>query len=145
MRSEATKKTTGYFYRQRVRFSEAQPEQTNRPAWIATIAADGNPDTWQEGQPMTNKPDIDSEWIALARAVIIQAAREAVEGNADAVAWLAADETADTWYLVAGVRRSAVLAWLNKPRIQAGAKRGNRSRSTTTGAKITSANKQAVI
>ena len=93
---------------------------------------------------MTNKPDIDSEWIALARAVIIQAARDAVAGDESAAAWLAADETADTWFMVAGVRRSAVLAWLKRPRIQHGAKRGNRSRSTTTGAKITSANKQAV-
>lgn len=73
---------------------------------------------------MTNGIDIDAEWIALARAVIIQAAREAVEGNADAAQWLAADETADTWFIVAGVRRSAVLAWLKRPRIQPGMKRG---------------------
>ena len=104
-----------------------------------------DPDTWQEGQPMTtNSIDIDSEWVALARAVIIQAAREAAAGDELAAAWLAADETADTWLIVAGVRRSAVLAWLKRPRIQAGAKRGKGSRSTTTGAKITSANKQAV-
>lgn len=87
--------------------------------------------------------ETESEWIALARAVIIQAAREAVEGNADAARWLAADETAETWFFVAGVRRSAVLAWLKKPRIKAGAKRGSGRRSTT-GGKITSANIQAV-
>jgi len=101
--------------------------KTTRPAWSQPAQAVNrlDPDTWQEGQPMTGEIEIDSEWIALARAVVIQAAREAVEGNADALAWLAADETADTWFIVAGVRRSAVLAWLHKPRIKAGAKRGS--------------------
>lgn len=68
--------------------------------------------------------DIDSEWVALARAVIIQAAREAAAGDVDAVAWLAADETNDTWFIVAGVRRSAVLAWLERPTIKNGVRRG---------------------
>ena len=57
-------------------------------------------------------PEIESEYIALARAVIIQAARDAWGGDLAAAAWLASDETADTWYLVAGVRRDYVLAWL---------------------------------
>lgn len=57
-------------------------------------------------------PEIESEYIALARAVIIQAARDAWGGDRAAIAWLASDETADTWYLVAGVRRDYVLAWL---------------------------------
>lgn len=84
--------------------------------------------------------EIDNEWIALARAVIIQAAREAAAGDVGAAQWLAADETAETWLFVAGVRRSAVLAWLERPRIKA---RGGWSRSTT-GTAITSANKQVV-
>ncbi len=79
--------------------------------------------TWQagnygEGREMA--ANIESEWIALARAVIIQAAKDTAAGDPAAAAWLAADETADTWYLVAGVRRSAVLKWLQRPRILAG-------------------------
>ena len=58
--------------------------------------------------------EIESEYIALTRAVIIQAAREARAGNLSAAAWLASEETADTWYIVAGVRRDYVLKWLAK-------------------------------
>lgn len=56
--------------------------------------------------------EIENEYIALARAVIIQAARDAWGGDRAAIAWLASDETADTWYIVASVRRDYVLAWL---------------------------------
>jgi hypothetical protein len=59
-------------------------------------------------------PEIESEYITLARAVIIQAARDAAGGDGDAAAWLASDETADLWFMVAGVRRSAVIAWIAK-------------------------------
>lgn len=55
---------------------------------------------------------IETEYIALARAVIIQAARDAAGGDRDAARWLASDETADLWYSVAGLRRDKVLAWL---------------------------------
>lgn len=127
----------------------ATRQTRTRPNWTKTSAATVNqldPDTWQ-GKPMTttNGINIDSEWIALARAVIIQAAREAAAGDVDAARWLAADETAETWFTVAGVRRSAVLAWLAKPRIKAGVRKGSAARArSTTSAKITSANKQAV-
>ena len=57
---------------------------------------------------------IETEYIALARAVIIQAARDAAAGDREAAAWLADDETADLFFIAAGVRRSAVIAWLNK-------------------------------
>ena len=56
--------------------------------------------------------EIENEYIALARAVIIQAARDAWGGDLAAAAWLASDETADTWYIVAGVRRDYVIAWI---------------------------------
>ena len=83
--------------------------------------------TWQagnygEGREMA--ANIESEWIALARAVIIQAAKDTAAGDPAAAAWLASDETADTWFLVAQVRRSAVLAWLQRPRILAGTRKG---------------------
>ena len=42
--------------------------------------------------------EIESEYIALARAVIIQAARDAWGGDRAAIAWLASDETADLWF-----------------------------------------------
>lgn len=61
---------------------------------------------------------IESEYIALARAVIVQAARDAAAGDVGAAAWLASDETADTWLMIAGVRRSAVLSWLKRPTIK---------------------------
>ncbi len=106
-------------------------------------AGNGTPDT-AKGQPMTQRNDIDSEWIALARAVIIQAAREAVAGDESAAAWLAADETAETWLFVAGVRRSAVVAWLDRRILRPGTRKGTARRSrSTTSAKITSANKRA--
>lgn len=72
----------------------------------------------------TNGIDMESEWIELARAVIVQAAREAAAGDVDAARWLASDETNDTWFFVAQVRRSAVLAWLDRPRIKAGTRKG---------------------
>ena len=56
--------------------------------------------------------EIESEYIALARAVIIQAARDAAGGDMAAADWLARDETADLWFIVAGLRRSAVIGWL---------------------------------
>ena len=58
--------------------------------------------------------EIESEYIALARAVIIQAARDAAGGDLAAADWLAREETADTWYIVAGVRRDYILKWLAK-------------------------------
>jgi hypothetical protein len=58
--------------------------------------------------------EIETEYIALARAVIINAARDASKGDRSAAAWLASDETADIWFFVAGVRRDYVLAWLEK-------------------------------
>lgn len=86
--------------------------------------------------------EIESEYIALARAVIIQAARDAWGGDRAAIAWLASDETADTWYLVAGVRRDYVLAWLEngcniksrtkKPTRQAPAKQTKRKIQSRT-------------
>lgn len=83
--------------------------------------------------------NIDSEFIALARAVIIQAAREAAGGDLDAAAWLAADETADSWFVVAGVRRSAVLAWLARPTIKHGTRKGNRYKRRDHNQRITAA------
>lgn len=75
---------------------------------------------------------IEAEYIALARAVIIQAAREAASGDIDAIAWLASEETADTWYAVAGVRRSTVLAWLTRGcKIRAKIKKPSRSKAPT--------------
>ena len=56
--------------------------------------------------------EIESEYIALARAVIIQAARDAAGGDMAAADWLARDEIADMWFIVAGLRRSAVIGWL---------------------------------
>ena len=56
--------------------------------------------------------EIENEYIDLARAVIIQAARDAWGGDRAAIAWLASDETADLWFIVAGLRRDYVLAWL---------------------------------
>lgn len=86
--------------------------------------------------------EIESEYIALARAVIIQAARDAWGGDRAAIAWLASDETADTWYIVAGVRRDYVLAWLEngckiksrtkKPTRQAPAKQAKRKIQSRT-------------
>jgi hypothetical protein len=58
--------------------------------------------------------EIDNEYIALARAVIIQAARDAAGGDRGAADWLASEEVADSWFIVAGVRRDAVLRWLAK-------------------------------
>ena len=71
--------------------------------------------------------EIESEYIALARAVIIQAARDAAGGDRGAAAWLANDETADLWFLVAGLRRDYVMAWLvNGCKIKAGIKKPNK-------------------
>ena len=80
--------------------------------------------------------EIENEYIALARAVIAQAARDAASGDRAAAAWLASDETADIWFFVAGVRRSAVIAWLGKGcKIRANIKRQtkttNNKRKTT--------------
>ncbi len=70
---------------------------------------------------------IENEYIALARAVIIQAARDAAGGDRDAAAWLASDETADSWFIVAGLRRSAVIAWLAKGcQVKAGVRIANK-------------------
>ena len=75
---------------------------------------------------------IEAEYMALARAVIIQAARDAAGGDLAAADWLASDETADVWYLAAGLRRSAVLAWLEKGRkIRAKIKKPSRSKAPT--------------
>ena len=75
---------------------------------------------------------IEAEYIALARAVIIQAARDAAAGDLTATAWLASEETADTWYTVAGVRRSTVLAWLMRgSKIRAKIKKPSKSKAPT--------------
>lgn len=68
---------------------------------------------------------VELEYMSLARAVIIQAAKEAAAGDVDAARWLASDETNDTWFIVAGVRRSAVLKWLEKPTIKARMRKGS--------------------
>ena len=76
--------------------------------------------------------EIESEYIALARAVIIQAARDAAGGDRAAAAWLASDETADTWYIVAGLRRDYVRAWIEKGcKILARSKRPTKHRTPT--------------
>ena len=70
--------------------------------------------------------EIESEYIALARAVIIQAARDAAAGDRGAADWLASDETAEFWFFVAGVRRDYVIAWLaNGCKIRMGIKKPN--------------------
>ena len=56
--------------------------------------------------------EIETQFAGLARMVIIQAARDAWGGDRAAAAWLASDETADLWFIVAGLRRDYVLAWL---------------------------------
>ena len=71
---------------------------------------------------------IEPEYIALMRAVIVQAARDAAAGDVGAAAWLASDETADTWLMIAGVRRSAVLSWLQLPAIRKGVRKGSATR-----------------
>ena len=77
-------------------------------------------------------PEIESEYIALARAVIIQAARDAWGGDLAAAAWLASDETADLWFIVAGLRRDYVLAWLaNGCKIAARSKRPAKHKTPT--------------
>jgi hypothetical protein len=49
----------------------------------------------------------------LAQAVIIQAAFDARKGNRQAATWLTAQETADTWMVLAGgLDCRAVRAWV---------------------------------
>ena len=76
--------------------------------------------------------EIETEYIALARAVIIQAARDAAGGDMAAADWLASDETADLWFIVAGVRRSAVIGWLMRgSKIRAKIKKPSKSKAPT--------------
>ena len=85
--------------------------------------------------------EIESEYIRLARAVIIQAARDAWGGDRAAAAWLASEETAETWFFVAGLRRDYVIAWIEngckikartkKPTITAPAKQAKRKQART--------------
>jgi hypothetical protein len=64
----------------------------------------------------------------LAQGVIIQAARDARDGNREAAAWLADPETADTWLFIAGLDRREVMRW-----VAAGCKRGLRKRKRISG------------
>ena len=54
----------------------------------------------------------DADLTPLAQAVIIQAAREAAAGDMAARAWLLADDTADTWGVLAGLSWPHVRAWV---------------------------------
>ena len=49
----------------------------------------------------------------LAQAAIIEAARQAREGNIEARYWLAHPETWDLFFTIAGLSDRAVLKWLD--------------------------------
>jgi hypothetical protein len=54
----------------------------------------------------------DFDATRLAQAVIIQAAKEAAKGDTQARRWLCEAETAETWFVLAGLSARHVVGWL---------------------------------